>query len=55
MHGCRIGQGHFIQFPDVIGDEPPLKIDLDLAFLWINLSHLPDVAVVHILFVIFTV
>jgi hypothetical protein len=46
MDRRRIGQGDFIQFADIIGDESPFKVDLDLAFLDIDLGYLPDIAVV---------
>src|SRR5262249_51791772 len=37
MHGGRIGQGYFIQFSDVIADDAPVKVDLNLAGLDIDL------------------
>src|SRR5262249_7135415 len=52
MHRRGIGEGDFIQFPDVIGDEPTLKVNPDFPFLHIHLDHLPDVTVVDIFVVI---
>jgi hypothetical protein len=52
VHGCCIGQGYFIQFPDVIGDNASLKINFDLPFLRIDLGYLPDVPVVDILLIV---
>src|SRR5262249_18259405 len=39
MHGCGIGQGHFIQFSGVIGDESPLKVNGHLPLLNIPFSQ----------------
>jgi hypothetical protein len=52
LHGGRRGQGHVIQFADVIGDEPALKVNLDLAFFRIDLGYLPDITIVDILLVV---
>ena len=52
MHRCRIGQGHFIQFPDVIRDDPPSKSISTCPSSGIDLGHLSDVAVVDILLVV---
>jgi hypothetical protein len=52
VHRRCIGQGHFVQLANVIGDESPLKVNLDLAFLRIHLGYLPDIAVVDVLLVV---
>jgi hypothetical protein len=52
MHRGRIGQGHFIQFPDVVADDASVKVNLDLAVLDIDLGHTANVPLEDVLFVI---
>src|SRR5713226_1632719 len=46
MDGGCIGQGHFIEFPDVIGHYSAIEVNFDLPFLQIDLCHTTNVAVI---------